>query len=110
MNALNGFQRDTQILQIIPARITKAGRDFAEMLDFKDISFLVKIREIYKIEKKNTIDIRVFGYENKEKYPSYVSKQCCEEKSGNNNRSTIIDKRRRKKALCADQTFQQIHI
>ena len=42
------------------------------MLDFKDISFLVKIREIYKIEKKNTIDIRVFGYENKEKYPSYL--------------------------------------
>ena len=76
------------------------------MLDFKDISFLVKIREIYKIEKKNTIDIRVFGYENKEKYPSYVSKQCCEEKSGNNNRSTIIDKRRRKKALCAVQTCQ----
>ena len=37
-------------------------------------------RDIHKIEKKNSIAISVFGYENKEKHPIYVSKKCCEEK------------------------------
>ena len=44
------------------------------------MKFPVKIRDIHKIEKKNSIGITVFGYENKEKYPIYVLKQCCEEK------------------------------
>ena len=34
-----------------PARITKADKDFAKRLDFKDIKFPVKIRDIRKIEK-----------------------------------------------------------
>ena len=34
-----------------PARITKAGKDFAKRLDFKDIKFPVKTRDIHKIEK-----------------------------------------------------------
>ena len=42
--------------------------------------FPVKIRDIHKIEKKNSISISVFGYENKEKHPIYVSKKCCEGK------------------------------
>ena len=48
-------------------------------LDFKDI-FPVKIRDIFKIEKKNFISISAFGDENKEKHPIYVSKKWCEEK------------------------------
>ena len=63
-----------------PKRITKADKDFAKKLDFKDIKCPVNVRDIHKIEKKNSIGIRVFGYENKEKYPIYVSKNCCEEK------------------------------
>ena len=55
------------------AKIAKADRDSAKTLDFKDIDFPVKIREIHKIEKKNSFNISVFGYENKEKYPDYVS-------------------------------------
>ena len=35
-----------------PARITKADKDFAKKLDFKDIKFPVKIRDIHKIGKK----------------------------------------------------------
>ena len=35
-----------------PRRITKADKDFAKRLDFKDIKFPVKIRDIHKIEKK----------------------------------------------------------
>ena len=44
------------------------------LLDFKDVKFLVRNREIHKIEKNNSIDISVFGYENKEKHPIDVSK------------------------------------
>ena len=64
-----------------PRRITKADKDFAKRLDFKDIKFPVKIRDMHKIEKKNSIGISVSGYENKEKYPIYVSKKCCEERN-----------------------------
>ena len=35
-----------------PARITKADKNFAKELDFKDKKFPVKIRAIHKIEKK----------------------------------------------------------
>ena len=58
-----------------PARITKADKDFAERLDVKGIKFPVKIRDIHKIEKKNSISISVFGYENKQKHSIYVSKK-----------------------------------
>ena len=58
-------------------RITK---DFSKRLDFKDVKFLVKTRDILKIERKNSNDISVFGYENKEKHVIYVSKKCFEEK------------------------------
>ena len=53
-------------------RITKADKDFAKRLDFKDKKFPVKVRDIRKIEKNNFIGISVFSYENKEKYPTYV--------------------------------------
>ena len=47
---------------------------------FKDTQCPVKLRDIHKIEKKNSIGISVFGYENKEKHPIYVPKKCCEKK------------------------------
>ena len=62
------------------ARITRADEDFARRLDFNEIKFPVKIRDIHKIEEKNSIGISVFGYENKEKHLVYVSKKCREEK------------------------------
>ena len=62
-----------------PRRITKANKKFAKKLDFKNIKFLVKISDIHKIKKINSIGINIFGYENKEKHPIYVSKKYCEE-------------------------------
>ena len=59
-----------------PATITKANKDFANRLDFKDMKFPIKIRDNQKIQKENSIGISVFGYENKEKHPIYVSKTC----------------------------------
>ena len=44
------------------------------------MKFPVRIRDILKIEKKNSISISVFGYEKKEKHLIYVSKRRYEEK------------------------------
>ena len=57
-----------------PVRNVKADKDFVKKLDFKDVKLPAKIRDIHKIKKNNSISISVFGYENKEKYPIYVSK------------------------------------
>ena len=62
-----------------PRRVAKSHKDVAKRLDFRDLKSPVNIRDIHKIEKKNFISISVFGYENKEKHPIYVSKKCCEE-------------------------------
>ena len=45
--------------------ITKSNKDCAKKLDFKDKFFMakfpVKVRDIHKIEKKNSIGISIFG-------------------------------------------------
>ena len=48
-----------------PARITKADKRFTKKLDFTNIKFPVKIKDIHTIEKKNSIDISVFVYDDK---------------------------------------------
>ena len=63
-----------------PAKITKTDKDFVEKIDFKDIKFPVKTRDVHKFEKKNSVGICVFGYGNKVKYTIYVSKKCYENK------------------------------
>ena len=57
-----------------PAGNTKIDKNVVKELDFKDIKSPVRIRDIYKIEQKLSLVISVFGYENKVKYPIYVSK------------------------------------
>ena len=90
-----------------PRRITKANKDFAKRLDFKDIKFPIKSRDIHKIEKKkNSIGISVIGYENKVKYPIYVSKKCCEDKRVD----LLLIGEGEKKALCSYQRFEYIHL
>ena len=63
-----------------PTRITKFDNEFAKKIDFKDINVRVKARVIRKTQRKNFIGINVSGYENKGKYPVYVSKKHCENK------------------------------
>ena len=65
--------RQLQLADHHPARL------FGTKLDFEDIKFPVKVRDIHKIEKKNCINISISGYEKKGKI-SNVSKKCCEEK------------------------------
>ena len=52
MNALYDVSPDTDTQwTIIQKKITKIDKDFAEKLDFKDVKFPVKVRDIQKIEK-----------------------------------------------------------
>ena len=44
-----------------PVRTTNPEKDFAKNSNSKDLQFSVKIRDIQKIEKKNSISISVFG-------------------------------------------------
>ena len=73
MNALNKDHN--------PRRITKADKEIAKKFAFKNVTFPVKVRDIHKIEKMNSIGISVFGCKNKEEHPIYVSKKCCEKKT-----------------------------
>ena len=90
----------------LPARITKHYKDFAKALDFKDVKFPVNIRDIHKIEKNNSISISVFGYENKEKHPIYVSKTFCEDKHVD----MLLIGEGEKIAVCYYQRFQYSHV
>ena len=64
-----------------PRKITKVDKYYAKRLDFKDVKFPVKIRDIDKVEKKHSIGISLFHYENEEKYRMYVSKGILRRKT-----------------------------
>ncbi|CAB3987960.1 Gastrula zinc finger [Paramuricea clavata] len=60
--------------------ITKQDVEFAENLDYEGIDFPVKISDIDKIERKNSISISVFGYKGKKQfYPIRNSKTKYDE-------------------------------
>ena len=62
-----------------PQRIKKVDKPYIEKLDYSNIDFPVSVKHYNKIEKQNSININVFGYENKEPYPIYVSKEKYED-------------------------------
>ena len=50
----------TKIITGIQKSLGKGSiKDFAKILDFRNIKFSVKIRDIHKIEKRNSIDCSV---------------------------------------------------
>ena len=55
-----------------PQRIKKSDRKMVGKLDYAGIKFPVTLRDIRRIEKKNKIGVRVFGY-GKEVYTVYRS-------------------------------------
>ncbi|CAB4009240.1 Gastrula zinc finger [Paramuricea clavata] len=60
--------------------ITKQDREFAKNLDYKGIDFPVKISDIDKIERRNSISISIFGYKGKKQfYPIRNSKTKYDE-------------------------------
>ena len=56
-----------------PQRIKKSDRKYVDKLNYKGIEFPVTTKQYNKIEKLNEININVFGYEDKQPYPIYVS-------------------------------------
>ena len=58
-----------------PQRIKKSDKEYIDKLDYSGIEFPVTIKQINKIEKQNNIRINVFGYENKQPHPLYISKE-----------------------------------
>ncbi|KAL9954736.1 hypothetical protein ACROYT_G042310 [Oculina patagonica] len=58
-----------------PQRIKKIDKAYIDKLNYDGIEFPVNIKQYNKIEKQNEININVFGYENKQPYPIYISKE-----------------------------------
>ena len=56
-----------------PQRIKKTDKQYIEKLDYSSIEFPVTVKQINKIEKQNNICINLFGYEEKQKFPIYIS-------------------------------------
>ena len=64
-------------------RITKSDKDFAKILDFKDIKFPVKIRDIHNNNNNNnktSLRSALLFVAMKIKHSVYVSKKCSEDK------------------------------
>ena len=61
-----------------PQRIKRSDKEYINKLDYSGIEFPVTVKQYKKIEKQNEININVFGYENKQPYPIYVSKEKYE--------------------------------
>ena len=62
-----------------PQRIKKVNKVFIENLNYSGIEFPVTTKQYNKIEKQNEININVFGYEDKQPYPIYISKEKNED-------------------------------
>ena len=84
-----------------PRRITQADKHFAKTLDLK---FPVKIRDIHKIEKNNSIGISVFGYENKKNiqsmYQNNVKKNMLTYYWWEKEKKTLCSLHRGRKSFC----------
>ena len=62
-----------------PQRIKKVDKEYIDKLNYSDIEFPVTTKQYNKIEKQNEININVFGYEEKQPYPIYISKEKYED-------------------------------
>ena len=62
-----------------PQRIKKVDKEYIDKLNYEGIEFPVTIKQLNKIEKQNEININVFGYEEKQPYPIYISKEKHED-------------------------------
>ena len=62
-----------------PQRIKKSDKEYINKLDYSGIEFPVATKQFNKIEKKNNIRINVFGYEENQPHPIYISKEKFED-------------------------------
>ena len=62
-----------------PHRIKKCDKEFIKKLDYTGIQFPVTTKQYNKIEKQNEININVFGYEERQPFPIFISKEKYQE-------------------------------
>ena len=58
--------------------LRKRTKIVIEKLDYSGIEFPISKKDYNKIEKKNGIRVKVFGYENKQPFPIHISKEDFE--------------------------------
>ena len=58
-----------------PQRIKECDKKYVEKLNYSGIEFPVSVKQYNKIEKQNSINVNVFGYEERQPYVIYVSKE-----------------------------------
>ena len=69
---LNPQQKD-------PQRIKKEDKKMINELNYDGIDFPLSQKHYNKVEKQNSIRINVFGYENGQPFPIYISKETFED-------------------------------
>ena len=62
-----------------PTKDRKIGQGSITRIRLGGIDFPVSVKDYSELEWKRTININVFGCENKQFYPVYVSKECNED-------------------------------
>ena len=75
-------------------------RQYINELTYSDIEFPICEKQYNKIEKQNNINVNIFGFEVKQFFPIYMSKEhsrCIE---------SFIEKRRWEKALRPQKRLQ----
>ena len=61
-----------------PQRIKTSDKEYINKLDYSGIEFPITIKQFNKIERQNKIKSNVFGYDDKQPYPIYISKEKFE--------------------------------
>lgn len=58
-----------------PERIKKVDRAAVPRLNYDGVNFPVSIKDYNRVERQNSINVNVFGYESKQSYPIYISEK-----------------------------------
>ena len=58
-----------------PQRVKIIDKEMVPQLNYQGVEFPVNVKHYSKIEEQNSININVFGYEEEQFYPIYVSKK-----------------------------------
>ena len=62
-------------VKIHPERVKMSDKEFVQKLDYSGITFPMQIKDVGKIEKQDSINISIFGYEDGKIYPIRVSRE-----------------------------------
>ena len=58
-----------------PCRIKKSDKRMVEELNYQGTEFPISVKDHTKIKVQNSLNVNIFGFEDKQFYPIYVSKQ-----------------------------------